>query len=146
MKKLLRAAVVVALVAALGATAAQAGRSSQKGVVNITLATYVWQPTTVAAMNDIVASFEQDALLDPRLDRPGRRQLRARQAADVVRRRDRGRHRPRRGGRHPELHPVRLPGQPELADPEQPQVLDPALALEHGQLRSQVRRSPGCRS
>jgi ABC-type glycerol-3-phosphate transport system substrate-binding protein len=59
MKKLLRAAVVLALVAALGASAAQAGRSSQKGVVNITLATYVWQPTTVAAMNNIVASFNK---------------------------------------------------------------------------------------
>jgi ABC-type glycerol-3-phosphate transport system substrate-binding protein len=59
MKKLLRAAAAVALVAALGATAAQAGQSSQKGVVKITLATYVWQPTTVAAMNDIVSSWNK---------------------------------------------------------------------------------------
>jgi ABC-type glycerol-3-phosphate transport system substrate-binding protein len=59
MKKLLRAAVVVALVASLVATAAQAGKSSQRGVVNITLATYVWQPTTVAAMNSIVASWNK---------------------------------------------------------------------------------------
>jgi multiple sugar transport system substrate-binding protein len=59
MRKLLRAAVVVALVAALGATAAQARPSSKSGVVNITLATYVWQPTTVAAMNNIVASWNK---------------------------------------------------------------------------------------
>jgi multiple sugar transport system substrate-binding protein len=59
MKKLLQAAVAVALCAALGAAAAQAGQSSHKGVVNITLATYVWQPTTVAAMNTIVSSWNK---------------------------------------------------------------------------------------
>jgi len=56
MKKLLRAAVVVALCAALGAAAAQARPA---GTVNLTLATYVWQPTTVAAMNQIVSSWNK---------------------------------------------------------------------------------------
>jgi ABC-type glycerol-3-phosphate transport system substrate-binding protein len=59
MKKLLRAAVAVALCAALGAASAQARPSTHKGVVNLTLATYVWQPTTVAAMNGIVNSWNK---------------------------------------------------------------------------------------
>jgi multiple sugar transport system substrate-binding protein len=59
MRKLLRAAVVVALCAALGAASAQARPSTHKGVVNLTLATYVWQPTTVAAMNGIVTSWNK---------------------------------------------------------------------------------------
>jgi ABC-type glycerol-3-phosphate transport system substrate-binding protein len=44
--------------AALGAAAAQAGPTT-KSAVNLTLATYVWQPTTVAAMNNIVSSWNK---------------------------------------------------------------------------------------
>ena len=50
-------AALVLCVALLGATA-QAGKSSTK-VVNLNFATYVWQPATVAAMNNIVASWNK---------------------------------------------------------------------------------------
>jgi ABC-type glycerol-3-phosphate transport system substrate-binding protein len=49
---------LVLCVALLAATAAQAGKSSQK-VVNLNFATYVWQPATVAAMNNIVSSWNK---------------------------------------------------------------------------------------
>ena len=139
MKKLLRAAVVLALVAALGASAAQAGRSSQKGVVNITLATYVWQPTTVAAMNDIVASFNkthssiQVSIVPVDVNSVHDKLLTSfvgGTAADIV---------------HDEAADIPSFTQSGyLANlnsliPRQPQGLDPALALEHGQLRPQVR-------
>jgi ABC-type glycerol-3-phosphate transport system substrate-binding protein len=48
---------LVLCIALLGSTA-QAGKSSQK-VVNLNFATYVWQPTTVAAMNNIVSSWNK---------------------------------------------------------------------------------------
>jgi hypothetical protein len=49
MRKLLGLCVMVLAVAALGAGAAQAGKTRQQAT-NLTIATYVWQPTTVAAM------------------------------------------------------------------------------------------------
>ena len=58
MRKLLRVGAALALCAAVAATAAQAGPKKQN-VVNLTFATYVWQPTTVAAMNDIVAAWNK---------------------------------------------------------------------------------------
>src|SRR5262249_18236847 len=58
MRKLLRVGVAMVLCAAVAATAAQAGPKKQ-AVVNLTFATYVWQPTTVAAMNNIVASWNK---------------------------------------------------------------------------------------
>ena len=45
------------LCAALAAGAAQAGRDAT--TVNLTFATYVWQPTTVAAMKAIVESWNK---------------------------------------------------------------------------------------
>jgi multiple sugar transport system substrate-binding protein len=58
MKKLISAGIVLVLCAALAAAVAQAGPKKQN-VVNVTLATYVWQPTTVKAMNDIVAAWNK---------------------------------------------------------------------------------------
>jgi multiple sugar transport system substrate-binding protein len=56
MRKFLGLGAALALCAALAAGAAQAG-SSRHSVVNLNLATYVWQPTTVAATKNIVASW-----------------------------------------------------------------------------------------
>jgi multiple sugar transport system substrate-binding protein len=56
MRKFLGLGAVVLLCTALAAGAAQAG-SSRKAAVNLTFATYVWQPTTVAATKSIVASW-----------------------------------------------------------------------------------------
>ena len=56
MRKLYGVLVLVLAVAALAATAAQASRTKQN-VTNLTFATYVWQPTTVAAMKSIVANL-----------------------------------------------------------------------------------------
>ena len=105
--------------------------SRKQNVTNLTFATYVWQPTTVKAMNSIVDSLEQEPPADPGVDRPGRRQLRARQAADELRRRHRGRHHPRRGRGHPRLHPAGLPREPDAADPEGPEGVDPEVGLGH---------------
>jgi ABC-type glycerol-3-phosphate transport system substrate-binding protein len=58
MRKLLRIGAATMLCAVVAATAAQAGPKKQ-AVVNLTFATYVWQPTTVAAMNNIVASWNK---------------------------------------------------------------------------------------
>jgi ABC-type glycerol-3-phosphate transport system substrate-binding protein len=56
MRKFLGLGAALALCAALAAGAAQAG-SSRHSVVNLNFATYVWQPTTVAATKSIVASW-----------------------------------------------------------------------------------------
>ena len=103
MKKLLGFSTALVLCVALAASAAQAGKSKQN-VVNLNFATYVWQPTTVKAMNAIVDSWNKTHAGDSGAHRPGRRQLGARQAADELRRRHRGRHRPRRGRGHRRLH------------------------------------------
>jgi ABC-type glycerol-3-phosphate transport system substrate-binding protein len=58
MRKTLGLSAALVLCVALLAATAQAGRSSQK-VVNLNFATYVWQPTTVAAMNSIVSSWNK---------------------------------------------------------------------------------------
>src|SRR5262249_26769735 len=58
MRKLLGLGAVLALFAALAASAAQAGRAKHS-VVNLTFATYVWQPTTVAAVKNIVDSWNK---------------------------------------------------------------------------------------
>ena len=58
MRKLLGFAVLLLACAALAATAAQAGKTKQN-VTNLTFATYVWQPTTVAAMKSIVDSWNK---------------------------------------------------------------------------------------
>ncbi|HEY6961402.1 MAG TPA: sugar ABC transporter substrate-binding protein [Gaiellaceae bacterium] len=58
MRKSLGLCTAIVLALALVAGSAQAGKASSK-VTNITLATYVWQPTTVAAMNNIVSSFNK---------------------------------------------------------------------------------------
>lgn len=57
MRKLWSAAIVLVLCGAL-VTAAQA-RSHRQATVNLTFATYVWQPATVAAMNNIVATWNK---------------------------------------------------------------------------------------
>lgn len=56
MRKFLGLGAVVLLCAALAAGAAQAG-SRRHGAVNLTLATYVWQPTTVTATKNIVNAW-----------------------------------------------------------------------------------------
>ena len=139
MRKLLGLGALALLCAVLVA-GAQAGK--QATVVNLTFATYVWQPTTVAAMKAIVDALEQEPSRHPGLDRPGRRQLGPRQAADDVRRRHRGGHHPRRGRRHRRLHAAGLPGEPDAADPEGAEGLDPEVALGDGQLRRQDHRRP----
>ena len=58
MKKLLGLYAALVLCVALVATTAQAGKSQSK-VVNLNFATYVWQPTTVKAMNAIVDSWNK---------------------------------------------------------------------------------------
>ena len=58
MKKILGFSTALVLCVALAASAAQAGKSKQN-VVNINFATYVWQPTTVKAMNAIVDSWNK---------------------------------------------------------------------------------------
>jgi ABC-type glycerol-3-phosphate transport system substrate-binding protein len=58
MRKLLALGVVVVFVATLAAGAAQAGKS-RSNAVNLTFATYVWQPTTVAAMKSIVEAWNK---------------------------------------------------------------------------------------
>jgi len=58
MRKSLRIGAAVLLVAAVAASAAQAG-PKKHAAVNLTFATYVWQPTTVKAMNDIVAGWNK---------------------------------------------------------------------------------------
>ena len=57
MKKALVPIAVLALVAALAAGAAQAGSSAE--VVRLNFATYVWQPTTVAATKTIVENWNK---------------------------------------------------------------------------------------
>ena len=57
MRKFLVPSAVLLLVAALVAGAAQAGRKADP--VKITIGTYVWQPTTVAAMKNIVDSWNK---------------------------------------------------------------------------------------
>ena len=58
MKKILGFSTALVLCVTLAASAAQAGKSKQN-VVNINFATYVWQPTTVKAMNAIVDSWNK---------------------------------------------------------------------------------------
>jgi multiple sugar transport system substrate-binding protein len=58
MRKFLRIGAATMLCAVVAAAAAQAGPKKQ-AVVNLTFATYVWQPTTVAAMNNIVGSWNK---------------------------------------------------------------------------------------
>jgi ABC-type glycerol-3-phosphate transport system substrate-binding protein len=58
MKKLLGLCTAMVLCVALAASAAQAGKAKQ-AVTNVTIATYVWQPTTVKAMNAIVDSWNK---------------------------------------------------------------------------------------
>ena len=94
-------------------------------------------------MNNIVDVVEQDALLDPGLDRPGRRQLRARQAADDVRRRHRGGHHPRRGRRHPGFTQQGYLANLTPLIPSSLKASIPSLALGHGQLRPQDHRRAG---
>ncbi len=57
MRKFLVPSAVLLLVAVLVASAAQAGRKADP--VKITIGTYVWQPTTVAAMKNIVDSWNK---------------------------------------------------------------------------------------
>jgi len=58
MKRIFGIGAVLVLCAALAASAAQAARSKQN-VTNLTFATYVWQPTTVKAMNAIVEAWNK---------------------------------------------------------------------------------------
>src|SRR5262249_5736992 len=58
MRKLIALGVVVLMCTALAAGAAQASKT-RHNVVNLTFATYVWQPTTVAAMKNIVDSWNK---------------------------------------------------------------------------------------
>src|SRR3954447_9565185 len=58
MKKILGFSMALVLCVSLAASTAQAGKSKQN-VVNINFATYVWQPTTVKAMNAIVDSWNK---------------------------------------------------------------------------------------
>jgi multiple sugar transport system substrate-binding protein len=58
MKKLLGLSMAAVLCVALAASAADA-RKSKQNVTNLTFATYVWQPTTVKAMNAIVDSWNK---------------------------------------------------------------------------------------
>jgi multiple sugar transport system substrate-binding protein len=58
MRKILGLCTAMMLCVALAAGAAQAGKSKQN-VVNLNFATFVWQPTTVAATNAIVAAWNK---------------------------------------------------------------------------------------
>jgi len=58
MKRIFGVGAALVLCVALAASAAQAARSKQN-VTNLTFATYVWQPTTVKAMNSIVESWNK---------------------------------------------------------------------------------------
>ena len=58
MKKLLGLCTAMLLCVALAASAAQAGKAKH-AVTNVTIATYVWQPTTVKAMNGIVDAWNK---------------------------------------------------------------------------------------
>jgi ABC-type glycerol-3-phosphate transport system substrate-binding protein len=58
MKKILALATTLLVAVALIASTAEASKS-KASVTNITLATYVWQPTTVQAMNNIVDSWNK---------------------------------------------------------------------------------------
>jgi ABC-type glycerol-3-phosphate transport system substrate-binding protein len=58
MKKLLVLSTALVLCIALASSAAQAGKT-KSNVVNLNFATYVWQPTTVKAMNAIVDSWNK---------------------------------------------------------------------------------------
>jgi len=58
MKKILGLATTILVAVALVASTAEAGKS-KSSATNITLATYVWQPTTVQAMNNIVDSWNK---------------------------------------------------------------------------------------
>ena len=134
MKKILGFSTALVLCVTLAASAAQAGKSKQN-VVNINFATYVWQPTTVKAMNAIVDSWNKthagiqvhivpvdvnsvhDKLLTSFVGGT---------AADII---------------HDEAADIAgftaagLPREPDAADPEGPQGRDPAVGVGHGQLR-----------
>jgi multiple sugar transport system substrate-binding protein len=58
MKRILGLATALALCAVLAASAAQAAKTKH-AVTNLTFATYVWQPTTVKAMNSIVEEWNK---------------------------------------------------------------------------------------
>jgi ABC-type glycerol-3-phosphate transport system substrate-binding protein len=59
MRKILGLCAAALLCTTLAAGAAQAGKSRQAAVVNLTFATYVWQPTTVAATKSIVEAWNR---------------------------------------------------------------------------------------
>jgi multiple sugar transport system substrate-binding protein len=58
MKRIFGLCTALALCAALAASAAQAAKTKQN-VTNLTFATYVWQPTTVKAVNAIVEAWNK---------------------------------------------------------------------------------------
>jgi len=58
MKRILASCTALLLCVALSASAASAAKSKQS-VTNLTFATYVWQPSTVKAMNAIVGSWNK---------------------------------------------------------------------------------------
>ena len=86
--------------------------------------------------------LEQGPSGHPGRDRPGRRQLGPRQAADELRRRHGGGHHPRRGRRHRRLHPAGVSGEPDAAAPEVPEAVDPEGPLGDDELRRQDHRRP----
>ena len=144
MRKLLGLAVRRCCACALAAAAAQAGKA-KRSVVNLTFATYVWQPTTVAAMKQIVDVVEQERIPSIQVSIV---------PVDVNSVHDklltsfvggtRGGHHPRRGRGHRRLHPAGLPGEPDAADPEEPEGGDPEGAS--GTRSTSAARSPACRS
>ena len=84
--------------------------------------------------------LEQGPSGHPGRDRPGRRQLGPRQAADELRRRHRRGHHPRRGRRHRRLHAAGISGEPDAADPEVAEAVDPEGSLGDDELRRQDHR------
>ena len=109
----------------------------QAEVVKLTFATYVWQPTTVAATKSIVEAWNktppgiQVTIVPVDVNSVHDKLLTnfvGGTAADVI---------------HDEaadiagLHPAGLPGEPHAADPEAVQGVDPEVAVGHGQLRPQ---------
>ena len=102
-----------------------AAQARESAVVNINFATYVWQPTTVAATKSIVEAWNkshpeiQVEIVAVDLE------LGTRQAPHQLRRRDGGRRDPRRGGRHRRFHGAGLPREPDSAPPEDAVELDP---------------------